>query len=118
MPRISSLCLHAWQRLKAFVFRAGYLIVPICILIGALNAINLDGTMNTGDADTRSLLSVVGQAVTPIFSPMELHADNWPATVGSVTGVLCERSSRWYIKHLVFTSRTFEPMLLMLILQL
>lgn len=90
MPRISSLCLHAWQRLKAFVFRAGFLIVPICVLIGALNAINLDGTMNTGDADARSLLSVVGQAVTPIFSPMGIHADNWPATVGLVTGVLAK----------------------------
>lgn len=90
MPRISTLCLHAWQRLKAFVFRAGRLIVPICVLIGALNAINLDGTMNTGDADARSILSVVGKTVTPIFSPMGIHEDNWPATVGLVTGVLAK----------------------------
>lgn len=90
VPRIKSLCLHAWQRLKAFVYRAGRLIVPICVLIGALNAINLDGTMNTGDADARSLLSIVGQWVTPLFAPMGIHADNWPATVGLVTGVLAK----------------------------
>jgi ferrous iron transport protein B len=82
--------LHAWQRLKAFVYRAGCLIVPICVLIGALNAINLDGTMNTSDADARSLLSALGQTVTPIFAPMGIHADNWPATVGLVTGVLAK----------------------------
>lgn len=90
VPRIKTLCLHAWQRLKGFVFRAGRLIVPICVLIGALNAINLDGTMNTGDADARSLLSVVGQWATPLFAPMGIHADNWPATVGLVTGVLAK----------------------------
>jgi ferrous iron transport protein B len=90
VPRIKTLFLHAWQRLKGFVYRAGRLIVPICVLIGALNAINLDGTMNTGDADTRSLLSVVGQWATPLFAPMGIHADNWPATVGLVTGVLAK----------------------------
>jgi ferrous iron transport protein B len=66
------------------------LIVPICILIGALNALNLDGSLNTGDGDAQSLLSLVGQWVTPIFAPMGIHADNWPATVGLVTGVLAK----------------------------
>jgi ferrous iron transport protein B len=90
MPHLKTLFLHAWQRLKGFVFRAGKLIVPICVLIGALNALNLDGTMNTGDGDARSLLSLVGQWATPIFAPMGIHADNWPATVGLVTGVLAK----------------------------
>lgn len=89
-PNVKTVLLHAWQRLKGFVFRAGKLIVPICILIGALNAINVDGTMNSGDGSTNSLLSVVGRAVTPIFSPMGIHQDNWPATVGLVTGVLAK----------------------------
>ncbi|TAK76362.1 MAG: Fe(2+) transporter permease subunit FeoB, partial [Gammaproteobacteria bacterium] len=90
LPRFKALCLHAWQRLKGFVFRAGKLIVPICILIGVLNTLNLDGTMNTGDGDAHSLLSTVGQWVTPIFAPMGLHTDNWPATVGLVTGILAK----------------------------
>lgn len=90
IPRMRTLGLHAWQRLKGFLFRAGKLIVPICVILGALNALNIDGTINMGDADTRSLLSLVGQAVTPIFSPMGLHIDNWPATVGLVTGILAK----------------------------
>lgn len=90
VPNIKTLMLHAWQRLKGFVFRAGKLIVPICILIGALNALNLDGSMNSGDGDTHSLLSTLGRFLTPIFSPMGIHQDNWPATVGLVTGVLAK----------------------------
>lgn len=89
-PRLKTLFLHAWQRLKSFVYRAGRLILPICVLIGALNVLNLDGSLNTGDGDQHSLLSMVGQWVTPIFAPMGIHNDNWPATVGLVTGVLAK----------------------------
>lgn len=90
LPGIKTLLLHAWQRLGNFVKRAGRLIIPICVLIGALNALNIDGTMNTGEGDTQSLLSMVGRFATPIFAPMGLHADNWPATVGLVTGILAK----------------------------
>lgn len=90
MPRMKTLLLHAWQRLKGFVFRAGKLIVPICVLLGALNALNLDGTINTGEGDTQSLLSFIGKCLTPFFAPMGIHADNWPATVGLVTGILAK----------------------------
>jgi len=90
LPSLKSLSLHAWQRLKGFVMRAGKLIVPICILIGALNALNLDGSMNAGDGDAHSLLSALGRLMTPIFAPMGIHQDNWPATVGLVTGVLAK----------------------------
>lgn len=90
LPTFKALMIHTWQRLKGFVIRAGRLIVPVCVLIGALNAFNLDGTINTADADTHSLLSLVGQWVTPLFHPMGIQDSNWPATVGLVTGVLAK----------------------------
>lgn len=90
LPGMKTLMLHAWQRLKGFVDRAGRYIVPICVLIGVLNSLNIDGTMNTGDGDAHSLLSLVGQYATVIFHPMGLQSDNWPATVGLVTGVLAK----------------------------
>lgn len=89
-PHIKTLSLHAWQRLKSFVFRAGKLIVPICVLIGALNTFTLDGSIKTGEGDAHSLLSFIGQFATPIFTPMGIHVDNWPATVGLVTGILAK----------------------------
>ncbi len=90
IPGVKTLLLHAWQRLKGFVIRAGKLIVPICILIGALNALNIDATINGGEGDANSLLSALGRMMTPIFAPMGIHQDNWPATVGLVTGVLAK----------------------------
>lgn len=90
MPNVKTMLLHAWQRLKAFLFRAGKLILPICVLLGALNALNLDGTLNGGEGDTNSLLSYLGRWMTPVFAPMGIHQDNWPATVGLVTGVLAK----------------------------
>ncbi|MCL5272157.1 MAG: ferrous iron transport protein B, partial [Gammaproteobacteria bacterium] len=90
LPNIKTLGLHAWQRLKSFVFRAGKLIVPICVLIGVLNSLTLDGRNTVGDGDTQSLLSIIGQFVTPIFAPMGIRVDNWPATVGLVTGILAK----------------------------
>jgi ferrous iron transport protein B len=89
LPNIKTLCIHAWQRLKLFVLRAGKLIIPICVLIGVLNVLNMDGTINSG-GDSQSLLSTLGQWLTPIFAPMGIHQDNWPATVGLVTGVLAK----------------------------
>lgn len=90
VPRFGSLCLHAWHRLRGFVVRAGRLIVPICVLIGALNTLNVDGTLNTGEGGAHSILSWLGQLFTPLFAPMGVKADNWPATVGLVTGVLAK----------------------------
>lgn len=90
MPRFHIIRKQAWQRLRGFVFRAGRLIVPICVLIGTLNVLNIDGTMNAGEGGTRSLLSSIGHLMTPVFAPMGIHGDNWPATVGLITGVLAK----------------------------
>lgn len=89
-PSLKTILLHTWQRLKGFVFRAGKLIVPICVLIGALNTINIDGTLGTGEGGAHSWLSIVGQWTTPLFAPMGIHSDNWPATVGLLTGILAK----------------------------
>jgi ferrous iron transport protein B len=88
LPNIKALFIHAWQRLRGFVLRAGKLIVPICMILGVLSALNIDGTIGVGNAN--SLLAYLGRMLTPIFSPMGIHQDNWPATVGLVTGVLAK----------------------------
>ena len=90
VPRIKSLCLHAWQRLKGFVLRAGKLIVLVSILIGVLNTLSVEGALVSAEGDAQSLLSSIGKSMTFIFEPMGVHADNWPATVGLVTGVLAK----------------------------
>lgn len=89
-PKMKTLMLLAWHRLKSFVFRAGKLIVPICALIGVLNALNIDGPINGSDGNLHSWLSYFGAWLTPLFAPMGIHENNWPATVGLLTGILAK----------------------------
>lgn len=90
LPSFKALLKSAWQRLNSFIFRAGKLIVPICMIIGVLNAINVDGTLNRQDSSATSLLSSVGRLATPALAPIGISEQNWPATVGLVTGVLAK----------------------------
>ena len=89
LPNMKTILIHTWNRLKRFIFRAGKVIIPICLLIGTLNSIQMNGQVVV-DGSRDSLLSQVGKMVTPIFEPMGVQEDNWPATVGLVTGVLAK----------------------------
>ncbi|HIG0326904.1 TPA: Fe(2+) transporter permease subunit FeoB [Legionella pneumophila] len=89
-PSLRRLLRETSLRLRFFVFRAGKLIIPICVILGGLNAITLGGGISSGEANTDSLLSIIGQWITPLFTPMGIHQDNWPATVGLLTGMLAK----------------------------
>ncbi|KTD18164.1 Fe(2+) transporter permease subunit FeoB [Legionella jordanis] len=89
-PTLTRLLRETSLRLKHFVIRAGRLIIPVCIILGGLNSITFEGSLSTGEASSQSLLSLIGQWITPLFSPMGLHQDNWPATVGLLTGMLAK----------------------------
>ncbi len=89
-PSMHRLVKETALRLRFFVLRAGKLIIPICVILGALNAITLNGALNGADTSAQSLLAVVGQWLTPLFAPMGIHPDNWPATVGLLTGMLAK----------------------------
>ncbi len=93
LPTIRNLIFPAWHRLKAFIFKAGKIIIPACLLLGALNTINIKSTANVNQIDQlnqQSLPAVIGQKITPIFSPMGIKKTNWPATVGLITGVMAK----------------------------
>lgn len=90
IPHFKSLWINAWYRLKMFVFRAGKLIIPICVLLGFLGSLHLDGSIVYEEGDPNSLLALFGQTLTPLFAPMGIQMDNWPATVGLLTGVLAK----------------------------
>ncbi len=88
-PGMSNMVKHAWMRLKRFIVNAGKLIIPVCVLIGTLNATTVDFKY-AGESDSPSILSVVGKTITPVFTPMGIEQDNWPASVGLVTGIMAK----------------------------
>lgn len=90
VPSFRRLMKETMFRLRYFLVRAGKLIIPVCVVLGGLNTLTLHGGLNTLDANGDSVLSLMGQWLTPIFSPMGLHSSNWPATVGLLTGMLAK----------------------------
>ncbi|MBM4203549.1 MAG: ferrous iron transport protein B [Gammaproteobacteria bacterium] len=85
LPTLRGLVLQTWQRLKGFVVRAGKAIVAVVIILNVVNSAGTDGTFGNQNTE-KSLLSAIGRAITPVFTPMGLTPDNWPATVGIFTG--------------------------------
>jgi ferrous iron transport protein B len=88
-PQFTVLCRLMWRRARSFVLRAGKVIIPVSIILGGLNAITVQGDWQHADHRV-SVLSEIGQVVTPVFAPMGIKQDNWPATVGLATGVLAK----------------------------
>ncbi len=91
IPTAKGVLLRTWDRTKSFIFRAGKVIVPMVLVLNVLNAIGTDGSYGNEDSD-RSVLSEIGRSITPVFEPMGMREDNWPAAVGIFTGVLAKEA--------------------------
>jgi len=88
-PTAKNLLLQTWQRLRGFVVRAGKAIVAVVIVLNVLNSWGTDGSFGNQNSD-KSMLSEIGRSITPIFAPMGIKPDNWPATVGIFTGIFAK----------------------------
>ncbi len=91
LPRARHIFLHTWERLRIFIWRAGKFIVPMVLVLGILNTVGIDGSLGNEDKKD-SLLSVAGKAITPIFEPIGVEKDNWPASVAVFTGLFAKES--------------------------
>jgi ferrous iron transport protein B len=91
LPRLKGVLIRTWERLQAFLWKAGRVIVLMVMILGLLNSVSFDGSFGNQDSE-RSVLSATSKAVTPIFSPMGLEPENWPATVGIFTGVFAKEA--------------------------
>ncbi|HBV75264.1 MULTISPECIES: Fe(2+) transporter permease subunit FeoB [Vibrio] len=91
IPTVRSIGLKTWQKLKRFVLGAGKTIVVVVAILSFLNSLGTDGSFGNEDSQN-SVLSKVAQVVTPVFAPMGIEKDNWPATVGIITGIFAKEA--------------------------
>ena len=91
LPVFYSVIVRTWSRLKTFIFNAGKVIVPMVLVLNFLNAVGTDGSFGQENTN-KSVLSAIGRTLTPLFKPMGISNDNWPATVGIFTGVLAKEA--------------------------
>ncbi len=89
IPKLKGVLLRTWDRLKAFITKAGIAIVIMVVVLGFMSSVGTDGSFGK-DNSKDSILSAVGRAATPVFTPMGITEENWPATVGLLTGVFAK----------------------------
>ncbi|MDF7809226.1 Fe(2+) transporter permease subunit FeoB [Pontiellaceae bacterium B12219] len=91
MPTFSGVMYHTWHRLSSFLIKAGKVILLIVAILGFLNSMGTDGSFGNNDSKN-SVLSAMSRAVTPVFRPMGIQDENWPATVGLFTGIFAKEA--------------------------
>ncbi|MEG6508985.1 Fe(2+) transporter permease subunit FeoB [Methyloligella sp. 2.7D] len=91
IPTLKGILLRTWDRLRSFVLRAGKVIVGMVVVIAFLNSWGADGSFGNEDTEN-SVLSEIGRGLVPLFEPMGIKEDNWPATVGVFTGILAKET--------------------------
>ncbi len=77
-----------WNRLKVFLRRVGKVIIVTAMVINLLAGITLQGKALDKAEIGDSILADIGRAVTPVFHPMGITDENWPATVGLLSGIV------------------------------
>ena len=91
LPTMRNVVIKTWQKLKRFVLGAGKTIVVVVTILSFLNSVGTDGSFGNEDSEN-SVLSKVSQVVTPVFAPIGVAEDNWPATVGIITGIFAKEA--------------------------
>lgn len=91
LPAIANVLRRTWDRVQDFLFRAGRVIVLMVLVLNLLDSVGSDGRFDhRGTPD--SLLAQTGSAMVPLFAPMGLKEDNWPAAVGLFSGIFAKEA--------------------------
>ena len=108
LPVMRNILLTTWFRLKGFIFRAGKTIVSVVVILSFLNSVSFDGSFGHQNSSS-SALATIGKEITPVFAPIGLKQDNWPATVGLFTGLFAKETVVGTLDALYSGSATERP---------
>ncbi|MCK5736879.1 MAG: ferrous iron transport protein B, partial [Spirochaetaceae bacterium] len=90
-PRIRTIMMRTWSRLKDFITKAGQVIIIAVLILSFFNSLGTDGSFGNEDKHN-SVLAEISRTITPIFTPMGVEKENWPATVGLITGIFAKEA--------------------------
>ncbi len=88
-PLMRNVLIQTWQRLYAFLFRAGKRILAVVVLLSIVSSLGTDGSWGNQDSE-KSVLAATGKVLTPLFTPIGIGEENWPATVGLFSGLFAK----------------------------
>lgn len=107
LPTMRNVGIKTWQKLKKFVMGAGKTIVVVVAVLSFFNSLGTDGTFGNEDS-ANSVLSKAAQVVTPVLAPIGIQEDNWPATVGIITGIFAKEAVVGTLNNLYAPSQSGE----------
>ena len=88
IPSIKGVLLHVWERVWAFIKKAGTILFLCCAVMWFLGSFGIvNGTFGLVDAGD-SLLAVIGGVLAPIFVP--LGFGTWQAVASSLSGFVAK----------------------------
>ena len=92
-PSIKSWWLHIWERVSAYIKKAGTIIFAAAVVVWFLSNFGFDngtfGFLADGDVE-KSLLKVIAGSISWLFAP--LGADNWMATATSINALIAKEN--------------------------
>ena len=93
-PRAGAVLKSAWLRMKNFIKRAGAIVVTAVFVLSLLNGVGYEnGSITYGNEDSQiSILALAGKKIAPIFEPMGISEENWPASVALFTGLFAKEA--------------------------
>ena len=91
IPTIKGVFKRTWERVTSFTLRAGETIVIVSACLTFFNSLGTDGTFGNENTE-KSVLSAVGRTIVPVFEPMGISSENWPAAVGIFSGVFAKEA--------------------------
>ncbi|CAH0533871.1 Fe(2+) transporter FeoB [Vibrio stylophorae] len=91
LPSIRNVFIKTWQKLSKFVLGAGKTIVVVVTILSFFNSMGTDGSFGHEDSKS-SVLSHAAQMATPLLAPIGVKEENWPATVGIITGIFAKEA--------------------------
>jgi ferrous iron transport protein B len=93
-PQFGAVFKSAWLRMKHFVSKAGKIVMMAVFVLSVLNSIGVEeGAITFGNEDSEvSVLAYAGKAIGPVFEPMGISKENWPASVALFTGLFAKEA--------------------------
>ncbi len=87
LPRMKNVMLQVWDRVKAFIKKAGTVIFLACGVVWLLSSFNI---RFEPVEEAESMLASLGGAIAWVFSP--LGFGDWKASVATLTGIIAKEN--------------------------
>ena len=88
IPSVKGVLLHVWERVWAFLKKAGTILFLCCAVMWFLSSFGIqDGAFGLVDTEN-SLLAVIGSAIAVIFAPLGFNT--WQAVASSLSGFVAK----------------------------